>query len=1204
MSFLKNLSITKKLGLLTSILLTSMLSIGAYSYFTISSCQTGQEVGNAKLALILIGAIGSVVGILCAWMIAKSIILPLQDAAERVEKLRALCVSNLGKASEAMAQGDLEFEIVTGTQFLNNTSKDEIGHLSRSIDGIIRQTQETVASFEKSRVILRHVIEENKSLTSEAKSGNVNVRGDVSKFQGSYRDLIGGVNSVLDTVVERIRTVAERVEKLRSLCVTNLGKASEALAVGDLQYEIITGTELINDKSTDEIGNLTNSVNGIIAQTKDTVASFEKSRAALRQIITEYKNLTSEAKKGNVSIRGDLSKFKGSYGELIGGVNGLLDTVVGRITVVSERVEKLRGLCVTNLGKASEALAVGDLEFEIVTGTELLNDPSRDEIGELARSVDGIINQTKSTVASFEKSRHTLLKVIEEYKSITTQAKNGNIAVRGDATKLHGSYSDLMIGVNGLLETVGERIKVVSERVEKLRGLCITNLGRATKAMAAGDLKYDIITGTEFLNDASQDQIGHLSRSIDGIIKQTQGTVASFEEGRHVMLSLIDETQKLTLQAKNGDINARRDASKFQGSYHEMLGGINGLLDTVGNRINMVAERVEMLRGLCVTNLGKANEALAVGDLEFEIITGTEFLSDKSTDDIGKLARSVDGIITQTKSTVASFEKSRGILRNMVEENKSLISQARNGNINARGDAEEFKGAYKELVGGVNSLLDTVGGHIRTVTERLEMLRAVCVTDLETASAAMAKGELNTQLMPKTQPLNNDSADDIGVLSRTFDSLLAQMVATINSFKQSRSTLNDLLDENRSLTNAAKNGNINVRGNAFTYHGVFRELLEGMNGTLEAMSEPITEASECLQRVAARDLTAKMVGDYKGDFAKIKNSLNLALENLDEGLQQVSGGAEQVASAANEIAAGSQTLAQGSSEQAATLEEVSANIQEISSMTRQNTNNAKEARSLSDATQTSAEKGMANMKRLSEAVDLIKTSAYSTAKIVKTIEEIAFQTNLLALNAAVEAARAGDAGKGFAVVAEEVRNLAMRSAEAAKQTAQLIEDSVKNTESGVALNEEVLNNLDEINHQVQKVNVVVSEIAAASEQQSQGVEQITSAIEQMNVVTQATAANSEESASAAEQLSGQSQEMLNLIGEFSLSKSDSKMSSSASMSKSRKPSKPRPVAMTVAGKAKSANGHGKSNGNGNGHGMQANDVIPFDDMDNDVFKEF
>ena len=351
-------------------------------------------------------------------------------------------------------------------------------------------------------------------------------------------------------------------------------------------------------------------------------------------------------------------------------------------------------------------------------------------------------------------------------------------------------------------------------------------------------------------------------------------------------------------------------------------------------------------------------------------------------------------------------------------------------------------------------------------------------------------------------------------------------------------TIKDLVSEMNMLTQSAMNGQLDVRGNEEAFEGAYREIVHGVNRTLDELTGPINEASESLEKVAGKDMTSRMMGEYRGDHAKIKESFNTAVENLDKALQQVAIGADQVGSASVQVSTGGQALSRGTSEQAGSLEEVSSSLQEMSSMTKQNAINAREARGVAEEARGSAEKGVESMSRMSSAINKIKTSSDSTSKIVKTIDEIAFQTNLLALNAAVEAARAGDAGKGFAVVAEEVRNLAMRSAEAAKNTANLIEEAVKNSENGVAINTEVLKNFQEITEKINKVSQVVAEIAAASEQQDQGISQVNKAVEQMNQLTQQNAANAEESASAAEEMSSQSEEMRSMVAGFRLSVSD------------------------------------------------------------------
>ncbi|RPI28129.1 MAG: HAMP domain-containing protein [Acidobacteria bacterium] len=354
------------------------------------------------------------------------------------------------------------------------------------------------------------------------------------------------------------------------------------------------------------------------------------------------------------------------------------------------------------------------------------------------------------------------------------------------------------------------------------------------------------------------------------------------------------------------------------------------------------------------------------------------------------------------------------------------------------------------------------------------------------------------------------------------------------SLKRIVESVRNVAGEAQRVGRSAAEGRIAGGGGYGDARGCYREILQALTTAVESLLAPLNDAAAVLTTLSEGDLTVRVRADYRGDLVKIKTALNAAMSRLDQGFSQVAVSAEQVASAAGEISGGSHNLAQSASAQASSLEEISSSLREMAAMTKQATGNAKEAKGLTDGARRSADRGVESMRRLSAAIDRIKASSDETAKIVKTIDEIAFQTNLLALNAAVEAARAGDAGKGFAVVAEEVRNLAMRSAEAAKNTANLIEESVKNAEGGVAINQEVLSNLEEINQQVRKVSDVMAEMAAASDQQSEGIDQITSAVEQMNLLTQQTAANSEESASAAEELAGQAEEMKRVLSQYRL----------------------------------------------------------------------
>jgi len=250
---------------------------------------------------------------------------------------------------------------------------------------------------------------------------------------------------------------------------------------------------------------------------------------------------------------------------------------------------------------------------------------------------------------------------------------------------------------------------------------------------------------------------------------------------------------------------------------------------------------------------------------------------------------------------------------------------------------------------------------------------------------------------------------------------------------------------------------------------------------------------------------------------------------LRRAIDDLSNGADQVTSASSQVATASQDMAQGASTQASNLEEAAAALEEMTSMTRQNATDTKKSSELAGNVLKLVSGASDAMGRMTGTIDQIKTSSDDTARIIKTIDEIAFQTNLLALNAAVEAARAGDAGKGFAVVAEEVRNLAQRSAEAAKDTTGLIEGAQRHANDGVEECESVSGILKDVVSGVTEFELLMESVASAGNQQSQGVEEISTSIAQIDNITQTSAASSEETASASEELSAQANDFRSLV---------------------------------------------------------------------------
>ncbi len=374
------------------------------------------------------------------------------------------------------------------------------------------------------------------------------------------------------------------------------------------------------------------------------------------------------------------------------------------------------------------------------------------------------------------------------------------------------------------------------------------------------------------------------------------------------------------------------------------------------------------------------------------------------------------------------------------------------------------------------------------------------------------------------------------------------------------------------LTRAALDGKLDTRADASAFEGDYGKMVDGINELLDAIVKPIQESAEVLAAAAHKDLTRRVSGQYMGQLNELKENINSTVSSLDDALRQVSEAVEQVGSASSQIATGNQALAQGASHQASSLEEFSSSLEEMSSMTTQNAANAERAKEMSLSARAAADSGHKAMENMTQAIDRIKTSSSETAKVVKTIDEIAFQTNLLALNAAVEAARAGEAGKGFAVVAEEVRNLALRSAEAAKSTAELIKEAVDNAESGVVITEEVGGSLKEIIENNNEVADLISQISTAAGEQALGINQLNESVADMDQITQQNASNSEEGASVAEELNGQVAELRAMVDGFSLT----------GLGGGRKPESVMSVPMVEAAPNKPVNRLKNHKGNGSG----------------------
>ncbi len=346
-----------------------------------------------------------------------------------------------------------------------------------------------------------------------------------------------------------------------------------------------------------------------------------------------------------------------------------------------------------------------------------------------------------------------------------------------------------------------------------------------------------------------------------------------------------------------------------------------------------------------------------------------------------------------------------------------------------------------------------------------------------------------------------------------------------------------VMDEVDSVVRAANNGCLSERIDSRGKQGVYLALAGGVNGLLDVTQHIVEDVQGFLSGISEGDLTKTIDTDYKGSFADVKGKANVSVEKLTEIVQSIRSVASTVDTAAREINTGNIDLSQRTERAAASLQETSSSMEEMTSSVKQNADNSKQAKAVALSAKEEAEKGGQVVGQAVQAMAEINESSRKISDIIGVIDDIAFQTNLLALNASVEAARAGEQGRGFAVVASEVRNLAGRSATAAKEIKDLIEDSVNRVENGAELVNESGRSLGGIVSQVKKVTDIVSEISAASQEQSEGITLVNQAIVQLDEATQQNAALVEEASAASHSTTEQVENLIKLIGFFNTGKS-------------------------------------------------------------------
>ncbi len=522
-----------------------------------------------------------------------------------------------------------------------------------------------------------------------------------------------------------------------------------------------------------------------------------------------------------------------------------------------------------------------------------------------------------------------------------------------------------------------------------------------------------------------------------------------------------------------------------------------------------------------VTAIQKAADEIAKGNLNVNLRVN-------SKDEIGLLT--------------SSFITLRDTILKLTGEINIMSTELDNGDLDAKIPENIFTGEYKGVAVAINKTTQSlIDDHLLVLKSYNEFGVGNFKVDLKQypGKKAIANEMFNT-LKSNLQSVNKDVTK---LINAAIEGKLETRVDTANykgDWKELTNGLNQLLqavhdpiNEANQVLTALSSGNFAVSVNK-DYKGSFALMMKSFDKMITSISSYISEITEVLATISEGDLRKSITREYEGQYNQIKTSINNIVNTLRSTISEIKGSADTVLSGAKQISETSMDLANGATNQASSIEELNASIITINEQIMENAQKTQDANSLSKKSIQGAEHGNEEMAKMLQSMEGIKEASKSISKIIKTIDEIAFQTNLLALNAAVEAARAGEHGKGFSVVAEEVRSLAIRSQQAAKDTTQLIEDAISRVNGGTNIATQTAEALKNIVADINAISEIMNAISIASKEQAESISQVSLGVNQISQVVQSNSSTSEESAAAAEELDSQAEFLAQMVANFKI----------------------------------------------------------------------